>query len=63
MTANHDHTDHEPPHTESLTASLLAELQLDGHRPFQDEPDPRPLPEERTIRTALVDISTHWSRR
>ena len=56
MTTDTDHSDHEPPHTESATASLLAELQLYGHRPFQDEPDPRPLPEERTIRTALADI-------
>jgi len=49
-------TDHEPPHAASPTASLLAELQLHGHRPFQDEPDPRPLPEERTVRTAVADI-------
>ena len=54
-------TDHpEPRHASrparSPTASLLDELQLYGHRPFQDEPDPRPLPEERTVRTALADI-------
>jgi hypothetical protein len=48
--------DDEPRHAESPTASLLAELQLYGHRPFQDEPDARPLPEERTVRTALADI-------
>jgi hypothetical protein len=48
--------DDEPPHAESPTASLLAELQLYGHRPFQDEPDPRPLPEEHSVRTALADI-------
>ena len=48
--------DHEPHHAESSTASLLTELQLDGHRPFQDEPDARPLPEERQIRAALADI-------
>ena len=56
MTTETDRFEHEPEHTESATASLLAELQLYGHRPFQDEPDPRPLPEERTIRTALADI-------
>lgn len=56
MTTDHDNPEHEPPHTESPTASLLAELQLYGHRRFQDEPDPRPLPDERTIRTALADI-------
>ncbi len=48
--------DHEPPHASSATASLLTELQLYGHRPFQDEPDPRPLPDERQVRTALADI-------
>ena len=53
---NHLNPDHEPHHTESSTASLLTELQLYGHRPFQDEPDARPLPEERTITTALADI-------
>ena len=48
--------DREPHHAVSPTASLLMELQLYGHRPFQDEPDPRPLPEERTVRTAIADI-------
>jgi hypothetical protein len=48
--------DREPLHAASPTASLLSELQLYGHRPFQDEPDPRPLPEERVVRTALADI-------
>ena len=48
--------DHEPRHAESSTASLLTELQLYGHRPFQDEPDARPLPEEHIVRTALADI-------
>ena len=56
MTTKTDHAGFEPPHTESPTASVLAEIQLYGHRPFQDEPDPRPLPEERTIRVALADI-------
>ena len=48
--------DREPIHAESPTASLLAELQLYGHRPFQDEPDPRPLPDDRLMRGALADI-------
>ena len=52
-----DHLPHdEPPHADSPTSSLLAELQLYGHRPFQDEPDPRPLPEEPVVRGALADI-------
>ena len=53
---DHLNPDHEPRHAESSTASLLTELQLYGHRPFQDEPDARPLPEEHTVRTALADI-------
>lgn len=53
---DHLDPDHEPNHGESSTASLLAELQLYGHRPFQDEPDARPLPDEHTFRTALADI-------
>ena len=43
---DHLNPDHEPHHAESSTASLLTELQLYGHRPFQDEPDARPLPDE-----------------
>jgi hypothetical protein len=49
-------SDREPHHAVSPTASVLTELQLYGHRPFQDEPDPRPLPEEHTVRTAIADI-------
>jgi hypothetical protein len=48
--------DREPHQAESPTASLLMELQLYGHRPFQDEPDPRPLPEESAVCAALTDI-------
>jgi hypothetical protein len=46
----------EPHHAASPTATVLTELQLYGFRPFQDEPDPRPLPEEGAVRTALADI-------
>jgi hypothetical protein len=46
----------EPHHAASPTAALLTELQLYGHRPFQDEPDPRPLPEEHIVRSAIADI-------
>ena len=35
--------DQESPHSASATDHVLAELQLYGHRPFDDEPDPRPL--------------------
>ena len=56
MATDRDDTDFEPPHTSSPTDHILAELQLYGHRPFQDEPDPRPLPEADTIGGAVADI-------
>lgn len=42
--------------TISSTAAVIAELQLFGYRPHQDEPDPRPLPDEAVVQTALTDI-------
>ena len=56
MTTEHDDTGYEPPHTSSPTDHVLAELQLYGYRPFQDEPDPRPLPEAQSITGAVADI-------
>jgi len=56
MTTEHDDTSFEPPHTSSPTDHLLTELQLYGHRPFQDEPDPRPLPEAQAVAGAVADI-------
>lgn len=53
MTAEHD--DHEPEHLESPTEVILHELALYGYRPFSDEPDPRPLPEDRMATAAVVD--------
>jgi len=47
---------HHDPQTRSATALVLDELQLFGHRPFSDEPDPRPLPEPDTVQGALTDI-------
>lgn len=41
---------------QSPTAYLLNELALHGHRPHQDEPDPRPLPETHACEGALNDI-------
>lgn len=49
-------TDYEPPHATTPTAHVIAELQLYGWRPFQDEPDPRPLPEGALIAGAVADI-------
>ena len=61
MATDRDDTDFEPPHTSSPTGHILAELQLYGHRPFQDEPDPRPLPEADTIGGAVADICVSGS--
>lgn len=44
------------PHTSSPTDHVLTELQLHGYRPFQDEPDPRPLPETGNLIGAIADI-------
>jgi hypothetical protein len=50
MTTDHDDT------ASSATGRAITELQLHGYRPFQDEPDPRPLPEGRLIAGAVADI-------
>src|SRR6516165_10665566 len=51
-----DHDDIEPSHASSTTDLVLNELQLFGYRPFEDQPDPRPLPEGKTIAGAVADI-------
>jgi YspA, cpYpsA-related SLOG family len=56
MATDRDDHDFEQPHTSSPTDRVLTELQLYGHRPFQDEPDPRPLPEADTIGGAVADV-------
>ncbi|WP_085936266.1 DUF2493 domain-containing protein [Enhydrobacter aerosaccus] len=53
MTTNDDL---EPADTASPTEHVLSELQLHGWRPFDDEPDPRPLPEGKAIAGAVADI-------
>src|SRR6201987_1023675 len=50
MTTDHADT------ASSATGHAITELQLYGYRPFQDEPDPRPLPESRLIAGAIADI-------
>ncbi|MGE0853376.1 MAG: DUF2493 domain-containing protein [Hyphomicrobiaceae bacterium] len=40
----------------SPTAHLLDELALYAHRPHDDEPDPRPLPEPTKLQGALADM-------
>jgi len=46
----------EPEHAISQTGVLLQELQLHAYRPFEDEPDPRPLPEDRIVAGAVADM-------
>ena len=41
-------------HPQPVTS--FTELQLYGHRPFQDEPDPRPLPDAQTVAVSAADI-------
>ena len=55
MTTDHD-DDFEPHHTSSPTDQVLHELQLYGYRPFNDEPDPRPLPEANILAGSISDI-------
>jgi len=50
------HDDDEPHHNSSPTDQVLQELQLYGYRPFQDEPDPRPLPDGDHVAGAIADI-------
>jgi hypothetical protein len=54
---DHD-TAHAPDeaHAVSTTASLLDELQLYGHGPFDDDPDPRPLPDADRLGGAIADV-------
>src|SRR6185436_10228038 len=51
-----DHDDIEPPHGVSPTDHVLSELQLFGYWPFDDQPDPRPLPEGKIVAIAVADI-------
>lgn len=49
-------TDQAYPPEPGTTAYLLQEMQLFGHRPYEDEPDPRPLPDARIAGAAIVDM-------
>ena len=57
MTFDPEYAGAEPVHTSSQTDHTLTELQLYGWRPFQDEPDPRPLPEGNTVAAAVTNLS------
>ena len=50
-----DHHDLEAQHAYHRPLSSLDELQLFGYRPFEDEPDPRPLPEGNEEHGAVAD--------
>jgi SLOG family YspA-like protein len=56
MATDRDDLDLDEAHTSSTTDHVLAELQLYGYRPFEDEPDPRPLPEANAVGGAVADI-------
>lgn len=49
-----DYSDH-PEREGSQFAHLLQELELFGRRPFEDDLDPRPLPEGRLVEAAAAD--------
>ncbi|WP_278983766.1 DUF2493 domain-containing protein [Sphingobium yanoikuyae] len=53
--AIHDKPDGQEPQPSS-TAYLLQEMQLYGHRPFEDEPDHRPLPDDRIAGGAVAEM-------
>jgi len=51
-----DHLQDTEHHARSSTAAVIEELSLYGYRPREDEPDPRPLPDDAILRAALTDI-------
>src|SRR3569833_1208511 len=51
-----DHDDIEQPHASSAPDLVHNELQLFGYRPFDDQPDPRPLPDGKMVAGAIADI-------
>jgi len=55
MRSEYDDSDG-PHHASSPTDHVLTELQLYGYRPFQDEPDPRPLPNGNIVACSISDI-------
>ena len=52
MASDTDDDDNQASHT----SHLLDELALYGYRPFSDEADPRPLPEEPMVTGAIADM-------
>ena len=56
MTLDRFTDDAETARNVSPTAHLLDELALYAHRPYDDEADPRPLPEPAKLQGALADM-------
>lgn len=56
MTDLSDLPEHSEPHESGASAYLLQEMQLHGYRPYEDEPDGRPLPDDRLAGGAVADI-------
>jgi len=56
MTDNDPIPADEPEHADSSMVQLIEEMQLYGYRPFEDEPDQRPLPESRLVDGAVADM-------
>ncbi|MGV7122359.1 SLOG family protein [Sphingopyxis sp. 550A] len=56
MTDDADHPDSDACFESCASAHLLEEIQLYGYRPFEDEPDGRPLPDDRLASGAVADI-------
>jgi hypothetical protein len=56
MTEHHRQREQDGDSEPGSTAYLLQEMQLYGFRPFEDEPDPRPLPEPRLAGGAIADM-------
>ncbi|NYF33627.1 DUF2493 domain-containing protein [Sphingopyxis sp. JAI108] len=50
------HLTEETPGEPGPTEHLLQEMQLYGYRPFEDDPDPRPLPDARIAGGAIADM-------
>lgn len=52
----HDQSDEDHEPQPGSTAYVLQEMQLYGYRPFEDEPDHRPLPDDRIAGGAVAEI-------
>src|SRR3546814_14370486 len=56
MTDLSDHPERGEPQQPGASAYLIQEMQLYGHRPYEDEPDARTLPDDRLAGGAVADI-------